>query len=312
MVSSATRRILVTGANKGVGYAIVQRMLTDHDDTLCILGCRSRERGEAAVASLCAVQPAWRSRLLVCELDTSSDESVQTAAATVAQAFGASPPPLHGIVNNAGVAAGTLADVLNVNVRGPRRVDTAFIPLLCPDGGRIVQMGSGLGASCVSKCDEARQAFFLNPDVTWEQIDALMSEVLGYPAGEKELAAHGIGQNMGGYGLSKALLHSYTVCVAREHPSLKVNACSPGLIATDLFTDFAPWFLPTPVARLLVTTLMPRLMGAKTPDEGTVAAMYLLFSPTLEGNGRFYGSDAKRSPLDRYRRAGRDPPYEGP
>jgi NAD(P)-dependent dehydrogenase (short-subunit alcohol dehydrogenase family) len=197
MVSSATRRILVTGANKGVGYAIVQRCLTDHDDTLCILGCRSRERGEAAVASLCAVQPAWRSRLLVCELDTSSDESVQTAAATVAQAFGASPPPLHGIVNNAGVAAGTLADVLNVNVRGPRRVDTAFIPLLCPDGGRIVQMGSGLGASCVSKCDEARQAFFLNPDVTWEQIDALMSEVLGYPAGEKELAAHGIGQNMG-------------------------------------------------------------------------------------------------------------------
>jgi carbonyl reductase 1 len=35
--------------------------------------------------------------------------------------------------------------------------------------------------------------------------------------------------------------------------------------------------------------------------------MHLLFDE-LEGNGRCYGSDAKRSPLDRYRAPG-SPPY---
>ena len=37
---------------------------------------------------------------------------------------------------------------------------------------------------------------------------------------------------------------------------------------------------------------------------------HLLFGE-LEGNGRYYGSDAKRSPLDKYRSPG-SPPYEGP
>jgi len=116
---------------------------------------------------------------------------------------------------------------------------------------------------------------------------------------------------MGGYGLSKALLNAYLHVAAREHPHLHVNAGSPGLIATDLFPDFIPWFVPKSLGRWLVRFLMPRLMGAKTTDEGTVSAMYLLFSKALEGNGRFYGSDALRSPLDVYRKAG-SPAYEGP
>jgi hypothetical protein len=41
----------------------------------------------------------------------------------------------------------------------------------------------------------------------------------------------------------------------------------------------------------------------KTPREGTVAPMHLLFGE-LEGNGHYYGSDALRSPLDRYRAPG--------
>jgi hypothetical protein len=47
----------------------------------------------------------------------------------------------------------------------------------------------------------------------------------------------------------------------------------------------------------------------KIPDEGARAPRYLLFQP-LEGNGRYYGSDCQRSPLDRYRAPG-SPPYTG-
>jgi len=303
------RRVLVTGANKGIGLALVRRCLADHHDTFCILGCRSRSRGDAAVSALLAEEPAWKERVMVLELDTASTESVRAAAARVVSLFGASPPPLYGLVNNAGIAAGAMEDVLNVNVRGVRRVDTAFAPLL---SSRLVQMSSGVGPMTVSKCSDARKALLLDPNVTWEQIDSLMSEVVAYPNGANDFEANGLGKaSMGGYGLSKALLNAYLHVSAREHTHLKVNACSPGLIATDLFTDFSPWWLPKAIGRFLVMFLMPRLMGAKTTDEGTVSAMHLLFCERLEGNGRFYGSDALRSPLDVYRKAG-SPAYGGP
>ena len=80
------------------------------------------------------------------------------------------------------------------------------------------------------------------------------------------------------------------------------------MIATDIMGSFLPWWVPIPSA--VMRFLAAKLMGAKTPDEGTVSTMHLLFQD-LEGNGRYYGSDAKRSPLDKYRSPG-SPEYEGP
>ena len=143
------RRVLITGANKGIGLAIANRCLADHNDTHVILGCRSTSRGDAAAAELGATNPDWKERVTVLQMDTSDDDSVKSAAAKVEQTFGKDPRPLFGIVNNAGIAAGSIEEVLNVNIRGPRRVDTAFIPLLDPKGGRIVQMSSGAASTRV-------------------------------------------------------------------------------------------------------------------------------------------------------------------
>ena len=46
------RRVLVTGANKGIGLAIARGVLAEHDDTFLLLGSRDAERGEAARQSL--------------------------------------------------------------------------------------------------------------------------------------------------------------------------------------------------------------------------------------------------------------------
>ena len=169
-------------------------------------------------------------------------------------------------------------------------------------------MSSGVASGCVSRSSAERQAFFTSPQATWEQIDVVMSEAESYPNGAKDFEAHGIGPSMGPYGLSKALLCTYTMLVAREHPNLSVNSCSPGMIATDFFGNALPWWAPVP--NFLLRTVARKMMNALTPDEGTVSTMHLLFA-NLEGNGRYYGSDAKRSPLDVYRSAG-SPPYEGP
>ena len=57
--------------------------------------------------------------------------------------------------------------------------------------------------------------------------------------------------------------------------------------------------------------MLVRFLAEAAPDEGTVSTMHLLFADGLEGSGHYYGSDAKRSPLDRYRSPG-SPAYEGP
>ena len=45
------------------------------------------------------------------------------------------------------------------------------------------------------------------------------------------------------------------------------------------------------------------------PEKGTVAPLFCLFGDVTPG--WYYGSDAVRSPIDRYRGPG-DPPFEGP
>ena len=93
------KRILVTGANKGIGKAICARLLTEYQDTHVLLGSRSLERGQEAMQDLveqCGTQA--KSRLQLIQVDTSSDESVRKAAESIAN-----EPLLYGIINNAGV-----------------------------------------------------------------------------------------------------------------------------------------------------------------------------------------------------------------
>ena len=125
-----TRRILVTGGNKGIGLAIARRALLDFDDTYVVLACRSVERGNAAVADLAKENAAFSTRTQVLQVDTASDASVREAAERWASE---AESELFAICNNAGIAAGSNADVLSVNARGPKRVCDAFIPFLHPD-----------------------------------------------------------------------------------------------------------------------------------------------------------------------------------
>lgn len=275
------RRILVTGANKGIGLAIVTAILEQHDDTYVLLGSRDAARGQAAVQDLLAQHPDWSERLELLELDVAKDSSVTRAKEHLAGRFGSEPAPLYGIVNNAGlVVEKDINAVLNVNVYGIHRVCTSFLPLLDPLHGRIVNITSAAGPSYVAQCNADLQRFFLDPNITWQELDAFMQH-----CSERNDEANV-------YGFSKACANSYTLLLAREHPQQRINACTPGFIETDATRTFA-----------VAQAKSPAEMGMKPPSEGTISAMHLLFD-ALEGNGRYYGSDAKRSPLDRYRAPG--------
>jgi len=290
------RRILVTGANKGIGLAIVEAILDEHADTFVYLGSRDGDRGRAAAAGLVGKRAAWKDRIEVVALDVSDDGSVSDAKRRIAESLG--EQKLYGLVNNAGIGGSSgLAATFQTNTLGVYRVCEAFVPLI-QSGGRIVNVTSAAGPSFVATCSPERQHFFLDAQTTWPELRALIDECLRTSGGASAFAAKGLGDGSA-YGLSKACTNTYTLLLARERPDLRVNACTPGFISTDMTRQYAESEGKSPAE-----------LGMKTPAEGAKTPLHLLFG-ALEGNGRYYGSDGKRSPLDRYRAPG-SPEYTGP
>lgn len=272
---SLYRRVLITGANKGIGFAIARRLLLETDCHV-ILGSRDKDRGEAAVQSLVNECNEWENRVIPLLIDVADEGSVRLAAQTVSNMFG--PRPLYGIVNNAGVGWGLEKNVvINTNVYGPRRVTDAFIPLLQTPQGKVVFVSSAAGPMFVEKCNPDTQYLLLKKDITWIEIENIVNSCDAVDDATI-------------YGLSKACLNAYMHIASREHQDLCINACTPGLIDTDLTKSFD-------------------ISNKKSPYEGTHSTFFLLFE-SPGGSGKFLGSDCLRSPLNKYRGPG-DPEYSG-
>jgi len=309
------KAILVTGANKGIGLAIVTKLLEDFPDTYILLGSRNVARGREALQHVVRkLGYEGKNRVDLLQLDVTSDESIRDAVNTVKKMLG-DKEPLYGLVNNAGGMSGTPREILELNTYSLRRVTEAFLPLIRTDQGRIVQLSSGAAPSFVKNCSPDMQALFVDKQITWEQLEKkvikpfmMISEDLSLSEEEKaqKMMDHGLSkQGLGGYGLSKACVNSYTIELAQRFPSMLINSCSPGFIATDLTRPFAE----------RSGKRDPQEVGALPVEKGTIAPNYLMMGnlmldiPDYE-SGRFYGSDAKRSPLHKSRSPG-DPVYDG-
>jgi NAD(P)-dependent dehydrogenase (short-subunit alcohol dehydrogenase family) len=189
--------ILITGANKGLGYEAARRLLAQGHDVWA--AARDPQRGRAAAEELGA-------HPLI--LDVTDDASVQAAARTVAEATGGA---LDVLINNAGISGGRIPAaevtatqvqaVYDVNVLGPVRVLNAFLPLLERSSSPVVvNVSSGLGSLTYSA----------DPDAAYSSLIV--------PA----------------YSSSKAALNMLTTQYAKAFPAIRINAVDPGYTATDL------------------------------------------------------------------------------
>ena len=266
-MAAALRKVLVTGANKGIGKRIATRILTDVEDSFVYLGARDAGRGAAAVADILAAHPEAAGRLELLELDTESDQSVKAAADKV--------DTLWGLCNNAGVGFGrSIADTLAPNYYGSKRVCEAFLPKI---ESRICNIGSASAPNFVSSIgDSSLKAFFTSSSTTLADLEKKLDEYSNAPDYE------GVA-----YGLSKASLHVLTMQLQKAHPSLFINTCSPGYVLTDLTAGMGASKTPE-------------------QSNCHVAPLHILFGDDV-AHGWYYGSDAVRSPLDIYRGPGDPP-----
>jgi NAD(P)-dependent dehydrogenase (short-subunit alcohol dehydrogenase family) len=88
------KTFFVTGANTGLGFETT--LVLAAKGARVILGCRNREKAEAAVARVLEATPD--ADLAIVDLDQADLASVRAAAEVVAQ-----EPHLHGLINNAGI-----------------------------------------------------------------------------------------------------------------------------------------------------------------------------------------------------------------
>jgi NAD(P)-dependent dehydrogenase (short-subunit alcohol dehydrogenase family) len=196
--------VLITGANKGIGFEVARQLAGKGMHVL--LGARDAGRGQAAVEAL---QAQGLHEVEFVEIDVTSQESIEKAAAEVEQRFG----KLDVLINNAGVVIDTAApsvapqdklrQTFETNFFGAIAVTQAFVPLLrASANARIVNVSSGLGS--LTQLSDPNYPF--------------------------------TGFNALSYCSSKAALNMFSVQLAKElrASGIKVNIADPGYTATDL------------------------------------------------------------------------------
>nr|WP_211659156.1 SDR family oxidoreductase [Phytoactinopolyspora halophila] len=235
---SETKTALVTGANKGIGFAIAQGL--GAAGFRVAVGARDDARRDAAVQHL---QDAGVDAFGVA-LDVTFEESAAAAARSIETEAGR----LDVLVNNAGISGPTdngaqdpttldlevVRTVVETNVLGVVRVTNAMLPLLQrAESPRIVNMSSDMGSLTLRT-----------------------------------------GPILAAYAPSKTMLNAITVQYARRFVETKiiVNAACPGYVATDFTGHNAP---RTPEQGAAIAVRLATLpddgpRGSFFNDDGTV------------------------------------------
>jgi NAD(P)-dependent dehydrogenase (short-subunit alcohol dehydrogenase family) len=252
----AGRAFLVTGGNTGIGRATAAALAGRGGRVY--LACRSVDKGRRAAADLSAATGNDAVRFL--PLDLAELASVRRCA----EQFLALGEPLHGLINNAGVAGrrGMTRDgfelTFGVNHVGHFALTTALLDHLAASApARVVTVAS--------------DAHYQASGVDFEAVRRRTASITGFPE----------------YAVSKLANVLFSAELSRRAAGRGITtyALHPGVVASDIWRR-VPW----PIRPLLKLRML-------SPEQGARTSLFCATSATVAAaTGRFYDDCREREP----------------
>ncbi|CAF9912748.1 MAG: hypothetical protein ALECFALPRED_008294 [Alectoria fallacina] len=277
-----SRIAAVTGANKGIGLAIVRNLALQYPSSafnngplLIYLCARDIGKGKEAVTTLEGDAQLKKAKALAQAggLTTVKFHKVDINSGSMSDFAGflekEHPEGIDMVINNAGIAMeGFNIDVvkqtLGCNYYGTLDISRALLPLIRP-GGRLVNLASMVGHLNSKYSAEIRTAFAESKTV--EDVTALMK---AFTKAVEEGKENERGWPSMGYAVSKSGIVGMTRALALEEKEkgsgVLVNSCCPGFVKTD----------------------MTRQRGQKTVDEGAQTPVLLACGDIGGTTGEFW------------------------
>lgn len=270
--------ILVTGANKGIGFHVVKRLLQkspNENNHIILLACRDLQRGEHALQEL-----GFPKNVHLLQLDMSSTDSIQQAVKDIKDKYNGQ---LDVVINNAGIATEELTidaarKVFAVNYYGIKFLNELLFPILRKDA-RIINVSSQVAAIQLNECSIVLQEKYTSSTLTIDELDELVNDFLVAVESNRldDLGYH-IKSHNPFYGISKAALNALTQIEVRQwsmEKNLLIVAVTPGFCATDMTQNSA---------------------NARSPEYGADSILHAIFTPRDElENGGFYRDGVRLS-----------------
>jgi len=236
---------IVTGANKGIGWWIVEGITKFNTVSKIILCARDQSRGETAISELLEKYPSFdKNRIDLGILDINSKESIDSFKTW----FGQKYQKVDYIVNNAGFAykgstfnRQVLEETFLTNYDGTSLFQETMSPLMNANG-KVIYVASGAGPMTLNRCSEDKQKRFMDSNINKDILAELKAEMLNdLDNGEEEYKKRG--WPTWGYGLSKLYLITYVKWQAKlpeyVDRGIQVYSMCPGWCRTDMAGDKA-------------------------------------------------------------------------
>ncbi|KAJ8275683.1 hypothetical protein COCON_G00074350 [Conger conger] len=254
---------LVTGANKGIGLAIVRGLCRAGFPGDVVVTARNEKLGREAVDMLReeGLETVFH------QLDICDQTSIERLRDFLQNTYGG----LDVLVNNAGIAYknnavepfGEQAEVtMRTNFWGTLKVSRALLPLLRPNA-RVVNVSSFVSKTALDQCSPQLQAKFRDAELSEEELCSLMEGFVKAAQRDKHKEEGWPGT---AYGTTKigvtvlSRIQARILSQTRGADGILLNACCPGWVRTDMAGPKA----------------------TKSPEEGAVTPVYLALLPQGE------------------------------
>lgn len=258
---------IVTGANKGIGYAIVKGLCQKFDGVV-YLTSRDEERGLKAVADLKKkfCNPVYH------QLDVADEESVKRFGDFIKKKH----TGIDILINNAGVSSifentyESKKSIIDINYKGLLNVEKYLFPLL-KGKSRVVNVSSDCGHLSNVKnkewLDRLSKTDLTRSDIE-DFIDWYLDSEKKGTFNSNDLADGG---SFAAYRVSKVSMCALTMLQQKdlEAKDISVNSMHPGLVSTD----------------------MTMRIGFLSPDEAAITPLYLVLDAPQSLKGKYIWYD---------------------